>query len=83
VGVANDLIRSVLPHWVVNGILFVAPPWMGTPEFAASGVALVVGVGWIGTEIRWKLRDFGVKFRSPVYRPGERTEDDADGQTDD
>jgi hypothetical protein len=82
-GLAKDLSRTVLPHWVINGILFVAPPWMGGAEFAAVAVGLLTGVGWVGTEIRWKFRDFGVTFRSPVYRSEQseqRTEDAGDGE---
>ncbi|PCR92638.1 aryl-sulfate sulfotransferase [Natrinema ejinorense] len=69
-GFLGDLIESVLPHRIYNGLLFATPVWMGQSEFAAIGIALVSGLTWLTMEIRWQLRDAGVRFRLPVYRGG-------------
>ena len=61
-------LEDLLPHRIVNGIYFAMPVWFGAPQFAAAGVGLLVGLGWVGTEVRWQLRDAGVRFRLPVYR---------------
>uniref|UniRef100_A0A7D6CTP2 Aryl-sulfate sulfotransferase n=1 Tax=Natrinema zhouii TaxID=1710539 RepID=A0A7D6CTP2_9EURY len=70
-GWAGDLLESILPHRVYNGLLFATPVWMGATEFAAVAIALLTGLTWIGLETRWKLRDVGVRFRLPVYRQGD------------
>jgi hypothetical protein len=64
----GDLLKDLLPHRIANGIYFVMPVWFGAAQFAAAGVGLFVAVGWLGTELRWRLRDAGVRFRLPVYR---------------
>nr|WP_277410200.1 aryl-sulfate sulfotransferase [Natrinema longum] len=69
-GFLGDLIESVLPHRIYNGLLFATPVWMGQSEFAAIGIALVSGLTWLTMEIRWQLRDAGIRFRLPVYRGG-------------
>ncbi|SEV88541.1 aryl-sulfate sulfotransferase [Natrinema salifodinae] len=69
-GYLGDLIESLLPHRIYNGLLFATPVWMGQSEFAAVGVALLTGLAWLGLEIRWRLRDAGVRFRLPVYQQG-------------
>jgi hypothetical protein len=66
----GDLVESLLPHRIYNALLFVSPVWMGSAEFAAIGVALLSGLAWIGLEIRWQLRDAGIRFRLPVSREG-------------
>ncbi|MFW6385299.1 MAG: aryl-sulfate sulfotransferase [Halodesulfurarchaeum sp.] len=63
-----DVVRSIVPHRVSNAILFVSPVWMGGPEFTALGIGLLAGLVWVGLETGWRLRDAGVRFRSPVYR---------------
>ncbi|ELZ09290.1 hypothetical protein C479_10730 [Halovivax asiaticus JCM 14624] len=65
---AEDLVEWLLPHRVYNGLLFATPAWMGGAEFAVVAIALLVAVGWIGAEVKWKLHDAGVRFRSPIYR---------------
>ncbi|MFC4544412.1 aryl-sulfate sulfotransferase [Halosolutus amylolyticus] len=67
-GYVGDLIESILPHRVYNGLLFVSPVWMGQTEFAAVAIALLTGLAWVGLEIRWRVRDAGIRFRLPVYR---------------
>ncbi|RZV10687.1 arylsulfotransferase ASST [Natrinema hispanicum] len=66
----GDFVETILPHRIYNALLFVSPVWMGASEFAAIGVALLTGLSWAGLEIRWQLRDAGVRFRLPVYRQG-------------
>ncbi|WP_312854308.1 aryl-sulfate sulfotransferase [Natronococcus sp. JC468] len=63
----GGFIENVLPHRIYNGLLFASPIWMGSAEFAAVGVALLTGLTWVGLEIRWRLHDAGVRFRSPVH----------------
>ena len=64
----GHFLEGLLPHRVVNGIYFVMPVWFEAPQFAASGLGLFAGLGWLGAELRWKLRDAGVRFRLPVYQ---------------
>jgi len=59
------LIISLIPHRVVNAAIYVAPVWMGRPQFLAAGVAVVVGIAWPLAELRWRLPPMGL--RSPVY----------------
>lgn len=67
----GNILEDVLPHRIYNGMLYASPVWMGSTEFAAIGLGLLSGLVWTGTEIRWKIRDAGVRFRVPVYRRGE------------
>jgi hypothetical protein len=62
----SDLVTFIVPHRIVNGIIFVAPVWMGRPEFAAAGVGVAATLGWLGVEIRWRLPPLGIRW--PVYR---------------
>jgi hypothetical protein len=64
----SDVVRGVLPHRVVNAIIYVGPVWMGRPEFGAATVAVLTGLAWSGTETRWALQARGVRFRWPVTR---------------
>ncbi|WP_265112536.1 aryl-sulfate sulfotransferase [Halosolutus halophilus] len=64
----GDHIESILPHRYYNALLFVSPVWMGQSEFAAIGIALLTGLTWAALEVRWQLRDAGIRFRLPVYR---------------
>ncbi|WP_436902193.1 aryl-sulfate sulfotransferase [Halovenus halobia] len=64
----GHFLEGLLPHRIVNGIYFVMPVWFGAPQFAAAGLGLFAGLGWLGAELRWQLRDAGVRFRLPVYR---------------
>ncbi|WP_222918912.1 aryl-sulfate sulfotransferase [Natrinema sp. SYSU A 869] len=70
-GFLGDLIESILPHRIYNGLLFATPVWIGPSEFAAIAIALLTGLLWVGLEVRWQLRDAGVRFRLPVYREGD------------
>lgn len=69
-GFLGGLLESILPHRIYNGLLFASPVWMGSSEFAAVGIALLTGLLWAGLEVRWQLRDAGVRFRLPVSRQG-------------
>ncbi|MFC4438629.1 MULTISPECIES: aryl-sulfate sulfotransferase [Natrialbaceae] len=64
----GDLLEEHLPHRIYNGLLFISPIWVGSTELAAIGVALLSGLTWVGLEIRWQLRDAGIRFRLPFYR---------------
>ncbi|AHG01487.1 hypothetical protein HALLA_03600 (plasmid) [Halostagnicola larsenii XH-48] len=67
----GNVLENVLPHRIYNGMLYATPIWMGSTEFAAIGLGLLTGLAWAGMEIRWQLRDVGVRFRVPVYRRGD------------
>ncbi|MFC3958836.1 aryl-sulfate sulfotransferase [Halovivax cerinus] len=68
---AEDLVEWVLPHRIYNALLFATPVWMDGTEFAVVALAILVGLAWLGAEVRWRLRDAGVRFRAPVYRRGD------------
>jgi hypothetical protein len=77
----SSLFIGLLPHRWVNGVIYVAPVWMGRPQFVAAGVAVVIGIGWPVTELRWWLPP--LSWRSPIVRRdgGEATTDgDADAE---
>jgi len=78
-----SLITGLLPHRWVNGAIYVAPVWMGRPQFFAAGVALAVGVTWPVTELRWRLPP--LEWRLPVVRRevDEAESDGADEGADD
>jgi len=67
-GVLAAVVRVLLPHRLFNGILYVAPAWMGRPEFAAATVSVLTALSWVGLELRWRLDTRGIGVRSPVYR---------------
>lgn len=62
------VIEGLLPHRVVNGVLYVAPAWMGSVEFGAATGGLLAAVAWGGLELRWLGARSGIGLRSPVYR---------------
>jgi hypothetical protein len=68
VGAVGGVIGAVLPHRVVNAVLYVTPAWMGASEFSAGGAGLLAGVAWGGLELRWRLGRVGIGLRSPLYR---------------
>jgi hypothetical protein len=55
-----DLITSTIPHRVLNGVLFVLPPWMYFREILAILALVVAGVSWAGFE--WYLSDYSVRI---------------------
>ncbi|PGF16910.1 arylsulfotransferase (asst) [Natrinema sp. CBA1119] len=67
----GGVVESILPHRVYNALIFVAPVWVGETAAAAIAVGLLSGLTWAGLEIRWKLRDAGIRFRLPVSRERE------------
>lgn len=69
-GLLSSLVQAILPNRVFNGILYVAPVWMGRTEFAALVVGLSSAVTWAGLELRWQLARFGIDVRSLVFRRG-------------
>jgi hypothetical protein len=64
----GSYLRSLVPHRIANAASFAAPVWFGDPQFAAAGLGGLSALGWLGAELRWRLRDAGVRFRLPVYR---------------
>jgi hypothetical protein len=62
----GDVVTDLLPHWFVNGVLFVSPVWMESPQFFALGTALGAGLTWLALEGRWWLSERGVRLRWPV-----------------
>jgi hypothetical protein len=75
----SELVTGLLPHRWVNAAIYVAPVWMGRPQFFAVGVALAVGVAWPVTELRWWLPP--LEWRSPVVRREGQAADDEDVQS--
>jgi hypothetical protein len=74
----SEFVKRLPPTWVVNGVLYVAPVWMGREQYFAVGLAVGVAVVWPALELRWRFTDLSV--RSPVYRAGDdsgRTTDDS------
>jgi len=67
----GGIVESILPHRVYNALIFVAPVWVGETTAAAIVVGLLSGLTWVGLEIRWTLRDAGIRFRLPVSRERE------------
>lgn len=61
-------VKALVPASVVNGLVFVLPPWMDFFEFGAA--LLLVGslLVWVVLELRWTD---AVSFRSPVRNPVE------------
>ena len=76
-GAISDFVKSLAPTWVVNGVLYVAPVWMGREQFFAVGLGLAVAVVWPVLELRWRFPDVGLRL--PVYREGRDPEVRADG----
>jgi len=64
----SDLLETVFPNWVLNGIFYVSPIWMGSAQYLALAVILVGLVAWPLTELRWRYPD--LSLRSPLYREG-------------
>ncbi|MFW5940049.1 MAG: aryl-sulfate sulfotransferase [Halolamina sp.] len=54
----------VLPSVLVNGILYVLPPWFGIVELFAALLLTATTAGWAATELWWT----GWRVRSPVFR---------------
>ncbi|WMT08983.1 aryl-sulfate sulfotransferase [Natrinema thermotolerans] len=67
----GSLVESVLPHRVTNALLFVTPVWVGKTEAVAIAGGVLTGFCWAALEARWRLRDAGIGFRSPVARDRE------------
>jgi len=59
-------VKAPLPPWLVNGVIYLSPVWMGRLQFLAAGAALLTLVTWAGLELRWRFPD--VRLRSPLYR---------------
>lgn len=65
--VSADLVTWLLPQRIVNGILFISPVWMDSPQFFALWTAILTVLIWAALESRWQLRAAGVRLRWPVY----------------
>lgn len=63
-----DVIESIFPHRWTNGIYFAAPVWFGGAEFGAVTIILLTGIVWVGTEIRWQVRDRGIRVQLSIER---------------
>ena len=60
------VVHGLVPSWVVNGVLYVAPIWMGRPQFAALAVGGLTILVWLALEVRWRLPPLGLRW--PIYR---------------
>lgn len=61
---AIELVRSLIPGIVLNGILFVIPTWMGFLDLAAVLGCTGTLVLWVGAEFYWR----GYRVSLPLYR---------------
>ena len=66
---ASGAVKSLAPSRVVNAGIYVAPTWMGRPQFFAAGIGVFVGIAWITLELRWRFPR--VEFRWPIHREEE------------
>lgn len=57
-------ISDLLPSLVVNGVLFILPPWMGALEVLVLVFATSTLVAWGGLEAYWR----GYRIQTPVIR---------------
>ncbi|GAA0191517.1 aryl-sulfate sulfotransferase [Halobaculum roseum] len=62
-----DALDAVLPSIVVNGILYVLPPWFGIVELFATLSFGATAAVWAGAELWWA----GWRIRWPVFRRDE------------
>ncbi|MFW5919659.1 MAG: arylsulfotransferase (asst), partial [Halanaeroarchaeum sp.] len=58
------VLERVLPSIVVNGLLYVLPPWFGVWELAATLVFACTTTVWASVELHWR----GYYLRVPVGR---------------
>lgn len=56
-------LSNLLPPLVVNGLLWVVPPWMGAREILIAGAALGIASVWVALELYWR---YAVTVRSPI-----------------
>jgi hypothetical protein len=68
--------KSVIPQKVLNGIVFVLPPWMDFFELAAALGLLGTAMVWTGTELRWSR----FALRSPLVDTDEDSETETEGE---
>jgi hypothetical protein len=61
-------IKAVLPSVVVNGLLFVAPPWFGFTDLLMTGILALDLLLWGGIEWRWSDRSFRGGVRRLPWR---------------
>ena len=66
---ASGAVKRLASSRVANAAIYLAPTWMGRPQFFSAGIGLVAGIVWIALELRWRFP--GVGFRWPVHRKGE------------
>jgi len=59
-------VSAPVPPRAVNAAIYLAPVWMGRPQFFAAGIGLLAALAWLLAELRWRFP--GVGLRSPVYR---------------
>jgi hypothetical protein len=62
----RDLVTGLLPARLVNAAIYLAPVWMGRPQFLAAVVGLAAAVSWLALEAWWRTPDVGLRW--PVYR---------------
>ncbi|QIO25454.1 arylsulfotransferase family protein [Haloarcula sp. JP-L23] len=58
------VLEGILPSVVVNGLLYVLPPWFGVRELAATFALACTATVWAGIELRWR----GYHLRTPIAR---------------
>lgn len=66
--IIGDTVTGPLPSQWVNGAIYVAPVWMGRPQFFVAGMGLLATLWWLGLELRWRLLESAIGIRWPVYR---------------
>jgi len=63
----DDLLETVLPNWVVNGLFYVSPIWMGDRGYWAVALGLGVLLVWPIVELRWRFPNVGVQLPVTVH----------------
>jgi hypothetical protein len=66
--VLSDGVTAPLPSRWVNAVIYVAPVWMGRPQFFAAGIGLFAALLLLCLEARIRIQRAGVGVRWPVYR---------------
>ena len=63
-------VRDALPSLLVNGILFVAPAWVGFVDLLWAGLLALDALAWGALEWRWSGRSLGGGWRALRGRLG-------------
>jgi len=62
---AAGVVTVLFPDRIVNAVIYIAPVWMGRPQFFAAGASIVAVLVWGVVELRWRLPAIGLRW--PLY----------------